>query len=156
LPREPPPSEESKRSSVRFCSHAESDERVSRRCGVFFWCAFDIVLFFFLARGGLQDPIPGCRERVLVVVVCVCVCVCVCVEIRGWPTRRDRRRHGSPQLVPGCRRQLGQVPLRLLLPSAGGQARQGKTSRQGGGRRGRGAGVAGNGEKPSWDPAGLG
>ena len=66
----------------------------------------------------MQDPIP---------------------EIRGWQTRRDRRRHGSPQLVPGCRHQLGQVPLRLLLPSAGGQARQGKTSRRGG------KGVAANG-----------
>lgn len=49
-------------------------------------------------------------------------------EIRGWQTRRDRRRHGSPQLVPGCCHQLGQVPLCLLLSTAGGQARQGKTS----------------------------
>lgn len=48
--------------------------------------------------------------------------------IRGWQTRRDRRRHGSPQLVPGCRHQLGQVPLRLLLSSAGGQTKQGKAS----------------------------
>lgn len=64
----------------------------------------------FFSRG-LQDPIP---------------------EIRGWQTRRDRRRHGSPQLVPGCCHQLGQVPLRLLLSSAGGKARQGKTSRKGG------------------------
>lgn len=67
----------------------------------------------------MQDPIPEPRG-----------------EIRGWQTRRDRRRHGSPQLVPGCRHQLGQVPLRLLLSSAGGQARQGKTSWRGG----RGAG----------------
>lgn len=60
-------------------------------------------------------------------------------EIRGWQTRQDRRRHGSPQLVPGCRHQLGQVPLHLLLSSAGGQTRQGKTSGRGG------EGVAANG-----------
>lgn len=49
-------------------------------------------------------------------------------EIRGWHAGvQNRRRHGSPQLVPGCRHQLGQVSLCLLLPTAGGQARQGKT-----------------------------
>lgn len=53
------------------------------------------------------------------------------LEIRGWPTRRDRRRHGSPQLVPSCRHQLGQVPLRLLLSSARGKAKQGKASQTG-------------------------
>lgn len=87
---------------------------------------------FFWGGGLLQDPIP---------------------EIRGWLTSQDRRRHGSPQLVPGCRHQLGQVPLRLLLSSAGGQARQGKTSEKGGGWTG--GWVAANGRHEK-GPSGLG
>lgn len=88
--------------------HGLGLERVPTRRWLFYY----FYLFILLARhrsagGALQDRIP---------------------EIRGWHARQDRRRHGSPQLVPGCRHQLGQVPLRLLLPSAGGQARQGKTS----------------------------
>lgn len=89
-----------------------------------------VCLLFFLftgkgggARGGgSQDPVP---------------------ELRGWQARQDRNRHGSPQLVPGCRHQLGQVPLRLLLPSAGGQARHGKSWERGPARRPRGAVVNG-------------